>query len=118
MNLSNEYPVTIFRNEYEGRTFYKMGLSKKLEDGSYENGSIACRFKKVANVEDKTKIYIKSAWLTFYKKDKTTIPYVFINEFETVGQVIENSKVEVKQESDPFEDFGNDVVITDEDLPF
>jgi glutaredoxin len=122
MNLSNEFPVTIFRNEYEGKVYYKMGLSKKKEDGTYENGSIACRFKKDVSIEDKTKIYIKSAWLTFYKKDKETVPYIFVNGYETVGQAIENSKEpnpeKVQSVDDPFKDFGNDMEFTDDDLPF
>ena len=120
MNISNEYPVMIFRNEYEGKIFYKMGLSKKKQDDSYENGSISCQFKKDVNLEDKTKIYIKSAWLTFYKnKDKTTVPYIFVNEFETVAEAIDNSKVIEKQEvDDPFKDFGEEVMLDDLDLPF
>ena len=127
MNISNEYPVMIFKNEYEGKIFYKMGLSKKKKDGSYESGSISCQFKKDVNLEDKTKIYIKSAWLTFYKnKDKVTVPYIFVNEFETVGDAIDNSKSltnsqviqAVMNDEDPFKDLGNEVTLDDLDLPF
>lgn len=120
MNISNDYPVMIFRNEYEGKIFYKIGLSKKKQDGSYESGSMTCQFKKDVNLEDKTKIYIKKAWLTFYKnKDNATIPYVFVNEFETVSETIDNSKVIAKQEADdPFKDFGEEVALLDDDLPF
>ena len=46
------------------------------------------------------KIVIKSAWLSFYKKEKTTVPYIFINEFER------------ENESEPKE------IETADDLPF
>ena len=49
MYVDFKYPVTIFRNDYNGRTYYRLGLSKKLQDGSYENGYIDCQFRK--NVE-------------------------------------------------------------------
>lgn len=104
MRLENKYPVMIFEREYQGNTFYRMGLNKKGKDGKYINGYIDCRFKKDVSVDDKKKIYIKDAWLDFYIKDKATIPYVFINEFEYVEDVIDKSK-------DEFE-------ITDEELPF
>lgn len=124
MNISNEYPVTIFRKEYEGNVYYDMGLSQKLRDGSYEYGSMPCRFKNGVNLEDKTKIYIKSAWLKFYKKDKATKPYIFVNEYETVGEAIDLSKksdseiVQAVMNDDPFKEFASEIAITDEDLPF
>lgn len=113
MNIENKYPVTIFKNEYEGRAFYKVGLSRKDMSGNYINGYMSCRFKNGVSLEDKTKIYIKNAWLDFYLKEKTTIPYIFISEFETIGETIEAAKSE-----DPFKEFGNEVVLTDDDLPF
>lgn len=104
MKLENKYPVMIYSKEYQGNTYYNLRLSKKDKDGKYINGYISCRFKKDVSVDDKKKIYIKDAWLDFYLKDKVTVPYVFINEFEYVEDVIDKSK-------DEFE-------ITDEELPF
>ena len=72
MNIENKYPVMIFRSTYENKYFYKMGLSKKGQDGKYINGYIMCRFKNGVELEDKTKLYIKNAWLDFYLKDKET----------------------------------------------
>ena len=92
MNISTDFPVMIFKNEYQGNTFYSLGLSKKDTEGKYINGYMPCQFKKSVSVEDKTKIYIKSAWLTFYLKEKETKPYIFINEFETVEETIQKSK--------------------------
>lgn len=122
MNIENKYPVMIFKKEYQGRIFYSVGLSRKDRDGNYINGYMPCRFKNNVSVEDKTKMYIKSAWLDFYLKDKETKPYIFINEFELVGETIENAKQkekeEIKEEVDPFTQFANEVEITDDDLPF
>lgn len=115
MNIENKYAVTIFRNEYEGKALYNVGLSKKDKDGNYVNGSISCRFKKDVSLEDKTKIYIKNAWLDFYKKDKVTVPYIFINEFEKVEETIKEAKVE-QPVSDPFAEFSNEINIDDDFL--
>ena len=122
MKLQYEYPVMIFKRDYEGRTYYSLGLSKKNQDGSYLNGYMPCQFKKEVTVDDKKKIYIKDAWLTFYIKDKKTMPYVFINQFEYVEDVIketkEETKEETKKESEPITFYASDVILTDEDLPF
>lgn len=124
MNIENKYPVMIFKKEYQGNTFYNVGLSRKDRDGKYINGYMPCRFKNNVSVEDKTKMYIKNAWLDFYLKDKETKPYIFINEFELVGETIKKSKVQEQQETlnevinDPFAEFGNEVEINPEDLPF
>lgn len=125
MNITNENKVRIFRNEKDDKIFYSLGLVRKKQDGNYENGYMMCQFRNDVDVADKTDIYIKEAWLTFYKKDKVTIPYVFINKFETIEQAIDNSKKEVeeKQDNSVWEEFGEqvkmeDVAITDEDLPF
>ena len=105
MRLENKFPVMIFAKEYNGNIYYKVGLSKKDQEGKYINGYISCKFKKNVKIDDKKKIYIKDAWLDFYIKDKVTNPYIFINEFEYVEDTIDKSK------QDEF-------VITDEELPF
>lgn len=111
MNIENKYPVTIFRNDNQYGTFYKVGLSKKDMNGNYVNGYKDVRFKKGVEIENKTKIYIKSAWLDFYVKDKRTIDYIFINEYETVSEAIEESKQE--EYNDPFSEYGETVTIDD-----
>lgn len=130
MNISNEYPVTIFKNVNDYGTFYKVGLSKKDVNGNYINGYKDIRFKKGVELEDKSKIYIKKAWLDFYIKDKKTIDYIFCSEFELIEETIENAKTPlakmsdseivqtVMNEEDPFTSFANDVTLSDEDLPF
>jgi hypothetical protein len=107
-----------------------MGLVNKDKDGNYINGYIPVQFRRGIELENKTKIYLKKAWLTFYLKkenidgvDKNiTVPYVFVSEFEKVEEVIAGSKENdiVKEEaaSDHFKDLGNEIAFTDDDLPF
>ena len=106
MNISNNYPVMIFASEFNGKRYYKAGLSKKDMNGNYINGYKDVRFKNDTFLENQTKIKIKNAWLDFYVKDKKTIDYIFINEFEIAN--------EEKQDNIP-ESFYE---ASDEDLPF
>ena len=103
-NLKNKM---IFRRDNDYGSFYSIGLSKKNEDGSYENGYLDVRFKKGIELENKTKININESWLSFYKKNNgeydTTVPYIFINDFEIVDS---------DSEETPDTDFD------DSDLPF
>lgn len=114
MKVIHEYPVKVFENTYEDRKYYKIGVSKKDQNGNYINGYLDCRFRKDAEVDTSKKIYIQDAWLDFYVKDKVTHNFLFINKFDYVSDVIEDSKVE----KDVFADFGSEVELTDEDLPF
>lgn len=114
MKIIHEYPVAIFKNKKDDKTFYRLGLSKKDLNGNYINGYIDCRFRKDATIDDNKKMYIKDAWLDFWVKDKITHPYIFINKFEYVADIIEDAK----KEPDAFEEFANEVELKDEDLPF
>ena len=87
MNLTNKYPVTIYKNEHNGRIYYKARLVHKGKNGEYESGFINC----------KTKINILSGWLDFYKKGYETVVTAFINEFEVV------------EGDNPFANFGDSV---------
>lgn len=118
MKLINEYPVVVFKNEYQGKLYYKIGLSKKDMNGNTIRGYIDCRFRKGVEVDTSKRIYLQDCWLDFYIKDKITKHYIFVNKFEYVQDVIEETKEEPKEESDPFEEFSNEVELTDEDLPF
>ena len=95
--------VMIFAKEYQERTFYSMGLSKKKQDGTYENGYINVKFKKDVVVPNKAKITIQKAWLDFYLKDKITVPQIFISEFEMEEQIPEGFATMDETDSDiPF----------------
>ena len=123
MNIQSDKPYMIFEKEYNGKKYYKIGLSKKLKNGEYENGYVDIQFKQGIEIHNKERIYLKDAFLTFYKsKDKATIPYIFVMDFERVENTKESNIV--KQDTkDDFKDFGKEVIldeveITDEDLPF
>ena len=127
MNVQTDKPCMIFVKEYNGKKYYKVGLSRKKQDGTYENGYVDIQFKQDVEIQNKERIYLKNAFLTFYKsKDKATIPYIFVMDFERMEDAIEHSKETdiVKQETkDDFEEFGrevklNDIEILDSDLPF
>ena len=129
MNIESKQPYTVFRNDYNQYTFYKIGISKKDATGKWINGYIRCKFKKDIVLENKTRIYIKKAWLSFDLKEKETIPFIFVSEFETVDEVIENNKTSAdklqttaeivqSEAEDPFKNFGEEIEIRDEDLPF
>lgn len=126
MNIINEKPVIVFRNEYNGKITYQTSLSRKDKNGNYVNGYIPIQFKNGVSFNNQEKIYIKDAWLSFYniereyngKKNTTTRPYIFINEYETIEETISNSKIDNDLEEDPYVDFGNSFEINDNDLPF
>ena len=109
MNISNEKPVMIFASEYNGKRYYKVGLSKKDLDGNYIKGYKDVRFRNDVTLHNQTKIIIKKAWLDFYIKEKKTIDYIFISEFE----VVEDAKVEAEPK-EYFTECTND----DDELPF
>ncbi len=112
----------IFRKDYNGKPSYSLGLSKKDKDGKFINGYIKVNFKKGVELNNKSKIKIKNAWLDFYKDNEKTMPTIFINEFEIAQEG------EKQEEKNPFEEFGEDITtdfdtghqiqIEDSDLPF
>lgn len=116
MEITSNKEEMIFRNERDGKISYSIGISKKKEDGTYEKGYIPIKFRKDVSLETQTKIRIKNAWLDFFKIDKKTIPYIFINEFEKVEQQEQEKVVEQK----PIDNWeaGKNVEINDDDLPF
>lgn len=82
MEVIDSREQMIFRSERDGKISYAVGLSKKKDDGTYERGFMPVRFRKDTDIKDRTKIKIKEAWLDFYKIDKRTMPYIFINKFD------------------------------------
>lgn len=119
MNIQNKYPVTIFKRENNYGTFYSVGLSKKNMEGNYVNGYMDCKFKKEVVLDNKTKINMKNAWLDFYVKDKKTIPYIFISDFDLVDTKQEQPK---EEQFDPYKTFGTSItgeqLDEDMELPF
>lgn len=123
MNINTDKKYMVFAKQGQYGTMYSIGISKKDKEGKYINGYIPVHFRKDVVVEDRTEIYIKNAWLDFYlSKDNKTMVYVFINEFDTVADKVEegNKILDKKEEAkeDPYSEFANDVEIKEEDLPF
>ena len=122
MDISSEKPYTIFRKEYNDRTFYKVGLSKKTKEGEYEKGYVDIRFKGNPSIPNKTQIYIKKAFLSFYlNKDKHTTPYIQVMEWEEVAEVIEKEHADAKKDKDNddlFAEFGEEHKDDEFVLPF
>lgn len=103
MDIVSKREETIYRFENEGKIAYKMGLSKKLQDGLYDNGYIPVRFPKNIELQNKTKILIKQAWLDFFKVDKKTIPVIFINKFEMASEADAIKQVQEKPYNETYE---------------
>lgn len=115
MNISSDKPYTIFRKEYKNTVFYKVGLSRKKQDGMFENGYVDIRFKGNPSIPNKTKIYIKDAFLSFYlTKDKHTIPYIQVMEWENVSEVVDKEHKDVNTTAVKMDD----IEITEDDFPF
>ena len=96
MEIVSNRKEKIFRKDFNGKPIYKIGLSKKNQDGSYTNGYMLCSFKKGTDIPDKSYINIKQAWVDFYLKEKETIPYIHINNFELVEEKKETQVIEVQ----------------------
>lgn len=108
MQITNDRPVMVFKKDNK----YSVGVSKKKKDGSYENAYIKIEFNKDIELEDKTLIQIKNAWLDFYNWEyegkKGTTFLVRCSDFEKVDNY------NIKTESN----IGNQINISDNDLPF
>lgn len=125
MNIQDDKQFTIYEKEINGTKFYRLQMSKKVQDGSYQNGYIDVKFAKCEPPKNRDRIYLKRAWISFYlSKDKHTIPYVVCMEYETAEQVIRDSKKdiakqEVKNDSDDlFKEFGEEHNDEIYELPF
>lgn len=99
MEIVSNRKEKIFRKDFNGKPVYKIGLSKKDINGNYINGYMLCSFKKGTDIPDKSFINIKNGWVDFYLKDKETIPFIFINDYEIVKDV-EVFKVESRKAED------------------
>jgi hypothetical protein len=126
MNIQCDKPKTIYKyTTKDGKEVYSIGLAKKKQDNTWETGFITCRFKKEVKLEHKTKILIKGGWLDFYLKDKNTIPFIFVNEFEIVEKPQENIQEKEQETVNEFSSMNikteyqeDEIKLTDEDLPF
>lgn len=116
MNISNDYAVMVFKNDNK----YSICVSNKKSDGTYEKAYFPIQFNKGIELEDRTKIYIKKAWLSFYKWEyqdkKGTTFFIKCSDFETLKETIEAAK-QPEQENYEDDQFMN-ITIYDDDLPY
>lgn len=79
--------VYIWKNE-NGR--YTTSISNKKEDGSYDRVYVQVQFRKGVELENKTKINIKDAFLTFFRTQEGNIVYkIVVLDFEQEGDAKE-----------------------------
>lgn len=81
MHIKENEELMIFKND---KGYYSIGLSRKDRNGNYFYGYFPCQFKKDVSVENKTRIKVKNAFMSFYLKEKETIAYIVITDFEIV----------------------------------
>lgn len=121
MNIISDRPIMVFKRN----TKYSIGISKKKKDGSYETAYMKIEFNKDVQVEDRQLITIKNAWLDFYnweyENKKGTTWCIRCSDFEIYNQTTEEPKeynpyaeMNTKVEAD----IGEQIEITDDDLPF
>lgn len=124
MEIVSDRNEIIFRKDFEGVPKYSIGLAKKDKNGNFENGYMQVYFKNDVTLRNKTKIMIKSAWLSFYLKDNKTYPYIFINDFAITdeGEMQETKGDEVNPFSEMktkvASDLGEQISIESSELPF
>ena len=120
MNIINDKPVMIFKRE-DGK--YVVGVSRKNGE-EYENAYFPIQFNKGVEVHNKTQIKIKNAWLSFYnwnyEDKKGTTFFIKCSDFEEIDRE-EKSETEILKEvvnGNPFEEFGQSIEISEDELPF
>lgn len=118
MNITSNNTM-IFAKEFNGKMYYRAGLSRKKDDKTYENGYIDVKLPKDVQLADKTKINITNGFLSFYKnKEGKDIFYIVVQGFTTDSKLKEEPK-----EEDVYANFGNSITVdelddTTPDLPF
>ena len=115
MNITSK-DTMIFKKEHEGKIYYRAGLSRKKQDGSYEKGYIDVKLPKDVELDNQTKIDITKGFLSFYnykdKEDKQhTIWYIVVQEYSK-----KNEEKKQKNSKEVYEQFGNKTEYTAEEL--
>ena len=86
MNITSRNVIYVKKDE-NGKKHYRARISRKNENGEYENGYIDVRMPKGTELENKTKIEITKGFLSFYNytdKDNKphTIWYIVVQEYK------------------------------------
>lgn len=103
MHIKENEEVMIFKNS---QGYYSIGLSRKDRNGKYFNGYFPCQFKKDVVLENRTRIKIKNAFMSFYLKDEKTMPYIMIVDFSIVNKeenyAVLKGDIEIDESNLPF----------------
>lgn len=78
MHIAKDEEVIVFKND---NGYYSIGLSRKDRNNQVFYGYFPCQFKNGINVENKTRIKLQNAFISFYLKDDKTMPYLMILDF-------------------------------------
>jgi hypothetical protein len=117
MNITTDKDVMIFKKDNK----YSVAVSKKNPNGEYEKAYIKIEFNKDVELEDKTLIKIKNAWLSFYnweyKGKKGTTFYIKCSEFVKSERIYDPYDIFANNTKTEF-DVGQQVQIDESDLPF
>ena len=90
MSLKVTGEILIFKND---KGAYSTSISKKKEDGTYENMKISVNFKKGTELENKTKINITNGFLSFWKNNQG-LPQLKLVVMEFEKETNENENIE------------------------
>lgn len=92
MNVSGE--IMIFKNEYG----FSTSISRKNQDGEYEKMYLSVQLPKGVEIENKTKINITKAFLSFYK-NKQGLPQIkiVVMEYKTDEEAQEREAIQNEQ---------------------
>lgn len=117
--------IRVWRKDFNGKTFYNFLVSQKEYDGTESKYYIPISFKKGISVDNETDIIIHHA-IENYRinknlKDGTDpkyypIPSYMITDFEIVERKEQSEAKAYQQFQDNLNE--NEVVITDDQLPF
>lgn len=126
MNVINDREVIVYKND---RGKYSVMITKKNLNDEFEKAYMTIQFNKDVELENKTTIKIKNAWLSFYtikrnELEKETRFFIRCSDFEKVDapDTPEKVKEEIEKNEEIKEkvefDVGQQIEITDDDLPF
>lgn len=90
MSLKVTGEIFIFKND---KGAYSTSISKKNEDGTYENMRISVNFKKGTELENKTKINVTNGFLSFWKNNQG-LPQLKLVVLEFEKETNENENIE------------------------
>lgn len=83
------FNYTVYRNDRNGKSYYKICVTQKAFDGQETKHYIPVTFRKGVELPDKTKIKIKQAVENVYKKGFDTISTYMILDFDNLSEAIE-----------------------------